>query len=227
MNDWQNVITVNMLGQRFFDETEGNFTANNHGQIKHYRYGDYRNAESVAYRPVNWLNAALAGIGDGHNGGGPIWAIFDAAAARREGWITEPPYVDSAAGFFFSADTIAELAARIVMRHQRVPMPPAALEATVLRYNGFVDAGVDADFDKPAPAHKIMEPPYHAAWATPTPHDSRAGCASTPSVRSSIALVRSSRGFIAAAKSAGGFSQHGLARALVQGLIAGRNALDE
>ena len=124
---------------------------------------------------MNWVNAALAGIGDGHNGGGPIWAIFDSAAAKREGWITEPPYVDRAEGFFFSADTIAELAAKIVMKHQRVPMPPAALEATVARYNSFVDAGVDADFGKPAPAHKIMEPPYHAAWATPTPHDSRAG----------------------------------------------------
>jgi hypothetical protein len=29
------------------------------------------------YAPNNWLNAALAGIDDGHNGGGPIWAIFD------------------------------------------------------------------------------------------------------------------------------------------------------
>src|ERR1700734_2905590 len=76
VNDWQNVITVNMLGQRFFDETDGNFTANNHGQIKDYRYGDYRNAKNIIYRPFNWVNAALAGIGDGPNGRGPIWAIF-------------------------------------------------------------------------------------------------------------------------------------------------------
>ena len=32
------------LGQRFFDETEGNFSSNNHEQVKDYRYGDYRNA---------------------------------------------------------------------------------------------------------------------------------------------------------------------------------------
>ena len=28
----------------------------------------------------------MAGIGDGHNGGGPIWAIFDADAVIRENW---------------------------------------------------------------------------------------------------------------------------------------------
>ena len=177
---------------------------------------------------MNWVNAALAGIGDGHNGGGPIWAIFDSAAAKREGWITEPPYVDRAEGFFFSANTIAELASKIVMKHQRVPMPPAALEATVARYNSFVDSGVDADFGKPAPAHKIMRTtiprrmgdPDSARFPRWAAHQRQ-----MPGHRS-----RGSghpAGFIAAVSSAGGFSQHGLARALVQGLIAGRNALDE
>jgi succinate dehydrogenase/fumarate reductase flavoprotein subunit len=227
VNDWQNVITVNMLGQRFFDETAGNFTANNEGQIKDYRYGDYRNAQNIAYRPVNWVNAALAGIGDGHNGGGPIWAIFDAAAARREGWTTEPPYVDRAEGFFFSAGTLAELASRIVMKHQRVAMPPATLEATVARYNGFVASGVDADFGKPAPAYRIMEPPYHAAWATPTPHDSRAGLRINAQCQVIDRAGCVIGGLYCAGESAGGFSQHGLARALVQGLIAGRNAIGE
>src|SRR6516165_7408689 len=54
VKDWQNLITVNMLGQRFFDETEGNFTANNHEQVKDYHYGDYRNATKIVYRPTNW-----------------------------------------------------------------------------------------------------------------------------------------------------------------------------
>ena len=227
VNDWQNVITVNMLGRRFFDETAGNFTANNHQQIGDYRYGDYRNAEKVEYRPVNWVNAALAGIGDGHNGGGPIWAIFDAAAARREGWITEPPHVDREQGFFFSANTIADLASRIVMRFQRVPMPSTDLEATVARYNGFVDSGTDHDFGKPAPAYKIIEPPFHAAWATPTPHDSRAGLRINAKCQVVDRLGQIIPGLYCGGESAGGFSQHGLARALVQGLIAGRHAIDE
>jgi succinate dehydrogenase/fumarate reductase flavoprotein subunit len=227
VNDWQNVITVNMVGQRFFDETEGNFTANNHDQIKEYRYGDYRNAQKIAYRPVNWVNAALAGIGDGHNGGGPIWAIFDSAAANRERWITEPPYVDRASGFFFSANSIGELASRIVMKYQRVPISPAALEATVTRYNGFVDSGFDTDFGKPSPAHRIMEPPFHAAWATPTPHDSRAGLRINTKCQVVDRMGQVIPGLYCGGEAAGGFSQHGLARSLVQGLIAGRNALEE
>lgn len=227
VNDWQNAITVNMVGQRFFDETEGNFTANNHDQIKDYRYGDYRNAKKIAYRPVNWVNAALAGIGDGYNGGGPIWAIFDSAAVAREGWITEPPYVDRAHGFFFSANSIGELASRIAMKYQRVPMPQAALQATVARYNSFVDSGTDADFGKPCPAYKILEPPFHAAWATPTPHDSRAGLRINTRCQVVDRMGQVIPGLYCGGESAGGFSQHGLSRSLVQGLIAGRNALDE
>ncbi len=227
VEDWQNAITVNMLGQRFFDETEGNFSANNFGQIKDYRYGDWRNAADIKYRPVNWVNAAMAGFGDGHNGGGPIWAIFDSAAAGRAGWITEPPHVDRAGGFFFSADTIPDLAKQIVMKYQRVPMPPTALEATVARYNGFVAAGIDADFGKPSPAHKIITPPFHAAWATPTPHDSRAGLRINAKCQVVDRVGQVIPGLYCGGESAGGFSQHGLARALVQGLIAARIAMEE
>ena len=43
----------------------------------------------------------MAGIGDGHNGGGPIWAIFDADAVEREKWDPNPPNVDIENGFFF------------------------------------------------------------------------------------------------------------------------------
>ena len=106
-------------------------------------------------------------------------------------------------------------------------MPPETLEATVARYNSFVDSGVDADFGKPTPAHKITEPPYHAAWATPTPHDSRAGLRINAKCQVIDRAGRVIRGLYCGGESAGGFSQHGLARALVQGLIAGRNAMDE
>ena len=105
VHDWQNVITVNMLGQRFYDETGPAFTTNDFGSINHYTQGSYRNARDITWKPNNWLNAAMAGIGDGHNGGGPIWAIFDADAVTRENWVPAPPHVDIAGGFFFSADT--------------------------------------------------------------------------------------------------------------------------
>ena len=61
------------------------------------------------FNPNNFINAALGGIGDGHNGGGPIWAIFDADAVARENWDPKPPNVDIEAGFFFTADTIARV----------------------------------------------------------------------------------------------------------------------
>ena len=73
---------VNMLGRRFYDETGLGFTTNNYNSINPYTQGSYLNAKHVTYKPNNWLNAAMAGIGDGHNGGGPIWAIFDADAVR-------------------------------------------------------------------------------------------------------------------------------------------------
>jgi predicted small metal-binding protein len=95
----------------------------------------------------------------------------------------EPPHVDVAAGFFFRADSIAELARKIVMQYQRVKMPPENLEQTVARYNSFVESGVDADFGKPTLLYKIATPPFCAAWATPVVHDTVPGCASTRTAR--------------------------------------------
>ena len=225
VKDWQDVITVNMLGQRFYDETGTGFTTNNYNSINPYTQGSYLNAHNVTYKPRNWLNAAMAGIGDGHNGGGPIWAIFDADAVTREGWETTPPHVDAAGGFFFSAGTIAELAAQIEMKYQRVKMPPANLEQTVARYNSFVEGGADLDFGKPHPQHKIATAPFYAAWATPVIHDTRAGLrinAHCQVVDLHGAVIP---GLYCGGESAGGFSEHGLARATCQGFIAGNHAV--
>jgi succinate dehydrogenase/fumarate reductase flavoprotein subunit len=222
--DWQDLILVNMLGKRFYDETGGQFVANNYNSITPYVQGDWRNVKNVEYNPDNFLNAALAGIDDGHNGGGPIWAIFDSDAVEREGWRPTPPHVDIAAGFFFSANRLADLAEKIVMKYQRVPMPPANLEDTVARYNSFVDAGVDADFGKPKPPHKIMKPPFYAAWATPVVHDTRAGLRINAKCQVIDLYGAVIPGLYCGGESAGGFSQHGLARALCQGWIAGRTA---
>src|ERR1051326_2866374 len=88
------------------------------------------------------------------NGGGPIWAIFDADAVAREKWDPKPPNVDPD-GWFFTADTIAALAGQISNPYQRHPMPAGTLEATVAKFNSFVDAGKDADFGRPTPMFKI------------------------------------------------------------------------
>ena len=79
VKDWQNMIFVNQYGQRFWNEVDGSY---------------------------KFFAAAMAYNGDKTklNGGGPIWAIFDADAVAREKWKPEPPHVDPD-GYFFSADT--------------------------------------------------------------------------------------------------------------------------
>jgi succinate dehydrogenase/fumarate reductase flavoprotein subunit len=224
VGDWQDLILVNMLGKRFYDETGGQYIANNYNSIAPYGQGSWRNARNMEWNPNNFLNAALAGIDDGHNGGGPIWAIFDQDAVEREGWTPVPPHVDTDAGFFFSADRLVDLAEKIVMKYQRVPMPPADLKETVVRYNSFVDSGVDQDFGKPTPLYRIARPPFYAAWATPVVHDTRAGLRINAKCRVIDLNGEVIPGLYCGGESAGGFSQHGLARAVCQGYITGNDA---
>ena len=222
--NWQDLILVNMLGKRFYDETGGQYIANNYNSVDPYVQGSYLNARNFKYAPNNFLNAALAGIADGHNGGGPIWAIFDADAVAREQWDPTPPNVDLAAGFCFSAGSLADLAEKIVMQYQRVPMPPRNLEETVARYNSFVGSGVDEDFGKPTPMYRIANPPFYAAWATPVVHDTRAGLRINARCQVIDMNGEVIPGLYCGGESAGGFSQHGLARATCQGYIAGKAA---
>jgi len=225
--NWQDLILVNMLGKRFYDETGGQFTSNDYNSIKNYVQGSYLNAKNAAYNPNNFINAALAGVADGRNGGGPIWAIFDADAVVREKWDPNPPFVDAATGFFYAADTLGDLARKIKIQFQRVPMPPENLEQTVARYNAFVDSGVDEDFGKPKPLHKIEKPPFYAAWATPVIHDTRAGLRINAKCQAMDMAGNVIPGLYCGGESAGGFSQHGLARCVCQGYIAGNNAAGE
>ena len=222
--DYQDVILVNQMGLRFYDETQGQFTDNNYNSINPYTPGNYLNAANIRWNPRNFLNAAMAGNGDGTNGGGPIWAIFDSDAVAREKWTVEPPHVDIAQGYFASGGSLAQLAANIKNKFQRKPMPATALQETVTRYNSFVDGGKDLDFGKPAPKYKIQTPPFHAAWATPVLHDTRSGLR----INSKCEVVdldgKVITGLYCGGESAGGFSLHGLARCCVQGRIAGREA---
>src|SRR5262245_4919632 len=112
IRSFQNLIFVNQQGQRFWNEADNTYA---------------------------FLSACLGTNGnlgrDGKaNGGGPIWAIFDADGAMREQWDPTPPNVDPN-GFFFSADTIAELAGKIKNPYQRQPISGKALEEAIARYN--------------------------------------------------------------------------------------------
>jgi succinate dehydrogenase/fumarate reductase flavoprotein subunit len=145
----------------------------------------------------------------------------------REKWTVAPPWVDREGGFFFSGNSLAELAANIKNKYQKNPMPAQALQASVARYNSFVDAGRDADFEKPTPKYKIQTPPFYAAWSTPFMHDCRTGLRINTKCQVQDMSGKLIAGLYCVGESAGGFSEHGVARCIVQGLIAGRSAAAE
>ena len=198
VTDWQDVILVNRTGRRFWNEADSRY---------------------------DFFAAAMAYTGDEskRNGGGPIWAIFDHDAVTREEWDPRPPNVDPD-GYFYTADTITELAGRIVNPYQSQPILPAVLQETVTRYNAFVDAGTDEDFQKPTPRYKIQTPPFYAAWSTPILHDSLTGLRTTAKAEVMDIHGQVIPGLYCAGESQGGFAQHGLGRCLVFGRIAGREA---
>jgi succinate dehydrogenase/fumarate reductase flavoprotein subunit len=232
VKDWQDLILVNQVGKRFYDETKGDVPHGNHGgQVTPYAPRDYLNAENVKYNPTkhNFTHAALAmneysELPD--YCAGPLWAIFDADAVQREGWKVAPPHVDPQ-GYFFSANTIVELAAAIDNEYQVKPMKGTTLQATVERYNSFVDSGADKDFAKPTPKYKIETPPFYAAWATPVVHDTRAGVRINAKCQVVDMNGQVIPGLYCAGESAGGFNQHGMGRCATQGYISGMNAAAE
>lgn len=91
----------------------------------------------------------------------PSWAIFDQAYAERYpvagkmvGKAKKPKgYLET--GYLKMADTVEGLAAEI-------GVDPAKLAATVQRWNGFVDKGVDEDFGRGAREYdKWLGDPFH------------------------------------------------------------------
>jgi urocanate reductase len=201
VRDFQDLILVNQVGRRFWNELDEGY---------------------------DFLSACLGTNGnlgkDGKaNGGGPIWAIFDSDAERREGWDPKPPNVDPE-GWFFTAQTIAALAGKIANPYQSQPIPSAALEATVAQYNAFVDAQKDLEFGKPNPKFRIQTPPFYAAWSTPILHDTLTGLKINRKCQVIDIRGQVIPGLYCAGESAGGFALHGLPRVTVFGRIAGREA---
>jgi succinate dehydrogenase/fumarate reductase flavoprotein subunit len=229
VKDWQDLILVNQVGKRFYDETKGDYPHGNvYNDINPYTPNDYRNGQNMRFEPgkYNFFNAAVAMNEYSEPpdySAGPVWAIFDADAVKREGWRVTRPYVDTE-GYFFSAGTLTELAAAINNEYQAKPMRGEILQATVERYNAFVDSGKDIDFGKPAPTYKIQTPPFYAAWGTPVVHDSRAGLRINAKCQLMDMNGQVIPGLYCAGESAGGFNQHGMGRCATQGYIAGMNA---
>jgi 3-oxosteroid 1-dehydrogenase len=95
----------------------------------------------------------------------PSWAIMDSQYIKNYGLITPFPstkkpqeWYDS--GYLKKADTIEELAAMLKIE-------PAALLATVDRFNGFVANNKDEDFNRGERAYdRWLGDPYHAKNAS-------------------------------------------------------------
>ncbi len=230
VGDWQNVISVNQVGKRFYDETSGDWpNGSTFSFLDPYVPGDWRNARRIPYDPQNYIDAALAmneGSASPDYGPGPTWAIFDADAVQREGWDLAPPATDPL--YFFGADTLAQLAAKLTHNpYQKVEMPAGNLEATVARYNSVVEFGHDVDFGKPSPLYKIETPPFYAAWAGPVVHDSYAGLRINMKCQVMDFNGEVIAGLYCGGESAGGCSQHGTGRCTTQGYIAGKVAAAE
>jgi hypothetical protein len=244
---FQHVIVVNQVGKRFFNELlipeqRGNaaFPAGpSKGQpktgIAHVQL-DWRNASPenirATYRESNSIHAALA-MNEGSQApdfySGPIWAIFDKAAVERGEWKIEPPFTSPSNGYFFQADTIEELTAKIEEGHEFQRVPLSNLKDTVAKWNSYVDKGADPDFARgpDAPMHKIDTPPFYAATVNPVWHDSYGGLRINGRAQVVDMQGEIIPGLYAGGESSGGGNQHGLGRALVHGYIAGTNAARE
>jgi hypothetical protein len=244
---FQHLIVVNQVGKRFFNEIlvserQGNAAypaGPNKGQprsgMDHVQL-DWRNASAdnirSTYTESNSIHAALA-MNEGSKApdflSGPIWTIFDRAAVERDGWNIDPPFTSPTNGFFFRADTIEELAAKIYAGHEFQRVPLSYLSETVSKWNSYVDQGADPEFARgsDAPMYKIDTPPFYAATLYPVWHDSYGGLRINGRAQVIDMQGEPIPGLYAGGEASGGGNQHGLGRALVHGYIAGTNAANE
>jgi hypothetical protein len=246
-NSFQHLIVVNQVGKRFYNEMlvtvrEGGaaFPAGpskgqpNSGMA--HKPLDWRNAsiENIrkTYAEPNSIHAALA-MNEGSQApdffSGPIWAIFDRAAVERDKWNLNPPYTSPTNGFFFSADTIEELAAKIQKGHEFQRVPLRFLAETVRTWNSYVNQGNDPEFGRgsDAPMYRIEKPPFYAATLYPVWHDSYGGLRINGRAQVIDMQGQPIPGLYAGGEASGGGNQHGLGRALVHGYIAGTHAASE
>ncbi|HEX6997665.1 MAG TPA: FAD-dependent oxidoreductase [Gammaproteobacteria bacterium] len=238
---FEELIAVNQVGKRFFNEVRlaartgsarypGDGSTPHRG-LEHEPY-DWRNCRHEWIRRTydydHGIEAALAineGSAPPHYYPGPLWAIFDRAAAERTGWPLRYPYVADN-GYFFEADTVEELAAKIEAGNEFQRVPLRHLPDTVARWNRYVAAGADPDFEREndGAMHAIATPPYYALSIMIVWHDSYGGLRVNGRQQVIDMEGRVIPGLYAGGEAAGGFDKHGLGKGTVQGFIAGTHA---
>jgi hypothetical protein len=241
---FEEFIAVNQVGKRFFNEVRlprrgggGQFPGGGvapHAGIEH-KPTDWRNCRSEwvkqMYSYEHGCDAALA-VNEGSQApnyySGPLWAIFDQDAVERAKWELRFPYVADN-GYYFKADTIEDLAAKIEKGHEFQRVPLKHLAATVAKWNGYVEAGKDPDFEREAdaPMHRIVRPPFHALAIMVVWHDSYGGLRVNGKHQVIDMRGQVISGLYAGGEAVGGFQKHGLGKGHVHGFIAGTNAAAE
>ncbi|MBP3708902.1 MAG: FAD-dependent oxidoreductase [Treponema sp.] len=212
--DYGSMIIVNMLGARFGNEDD---------------YGGV--FPGVAYQ--EFLNNAASSVfidpdGDGNAEcyGGPIWAIVDDAAAKRNDWVMEQGVLDFDNGYAFKADTLEELAQKVVNKYyEHIKMDPKTLVDTVNRYNNFVAVGKDGDWGKKSLDYPIRTGPFYALWAVSNIHDTLAGLRVDENMQVVDLHGKLIPNLFCAGEASGGMRVHGLGRVITSGYIAGRAAV--
>ncbi|HEX7080385.1 MAG TPA: FAD-dependent oxidoreductase [Gammaproteobacteria bacterium] len=241
---FEELIAVNQVGKRFFNEVRlprraggGQYPGGGvapHAGIEH-KPTDWRNCRhewlQQTYSYDHGLEAALAlneGSQPPHYYSGPLWAIFDQAAVDRNEWTLRYPYVADN-GYFFKADTIEELARKIEAGHEFQRVPLKYLAETVAKWNGYVDAGADPDFEREAdaPMQRIDTPPFYALSIMVIWHDSYGGLRCNGKQQVIDLQGQPIPGLYAGGEAVGGFNKHGLGKGHVHGFIAGTNAAQE
>lgn len=241
---FEEFIAVNQVGRRFFNEVRLPIRPAN----SRYPGGPERGQPNAGldHVPTDWrncrhewvrqmydydhgLDAALA-MNEGSEApdyySGPIWAIMDQAAIERTGWELREPFVSTENGYFFSADTIEELAKKIYDGHEFQRVPLNYLTESVVRWNAFVDVGEDPDFERhaDAPMHRVATPPFHALSIMVIWHDSYGGLRVNANQQVLDLQGQVVPGLYAGGEAVGGFNKHGLGKGHVHGYIAGTHA---
>ena len=241
---FEEFIAVNQVGKRFFNEVRlparpgpSRYPGDgaSPGKGLDHRTLDWRNCRKEWVREMydydHGLHAALA-MNEGSEPpdyySGPLWAVFDQGAVERTGWELRFPYV-SDNGYFFQADTIEELAAKIEAGHEFQRVPLKYLAETVAAWNGYAQAGADPDFEREAdaPMHPVVTPPFYALSIMVLWHDSYGGL--RVNGRQQVVDMQGAviPGLYAGGEAVGGFNKHGLGKGHVHGYIAGTHAAEE
>ena len=242
---YEHLIAVNQVGKRFFNEMNipvrvplggvwpGGKRAGMPKKSMEHVQGDWRNCDPAWVRQMYIRQPALDAALQMNEGSkapdyhsGPLWCIFDKGTIDRDKWDISFPFFSDTNGCFFTADTIEELADKILGSDLQ-GMPLKYLVETVGKWNSYVDDGSDPDFERgpDAPMHKIDTPPFYAALMAPQWHDSYGGLKVNANSEVVDTEGRPIQGLYAGGEAAGGSTIHGLGRAITQGFIAANHII--